>query len=514
MAHSSGAVDTRDYYLGLNSTLGTPSPQHPEGAQRPAADRISKALVRPTPQQGASSMPVARQGISAMVTHFAQLLLDDVLRYSRAPCNVQPSATENEQAVDDLGGEYQRTGTCGEGRTLHNAATPLFDGSVVYGASPEATRVLRAGVGGRVHVYPDAVALAAVEAVNGSPCQGADCVGQGELRTNPHQVGTLAALVLVLRKEHNRLAAAIGKDDPTLGDDAVFAAARRLVVAKLQAIAFGDFAPALLGGACPRLVGGLSSPPRRGPGLPPPPMAGVVSAEFGLAMQAVLLTSTPEVQLALEADGQRSTSADEAVTLARALGELGIAPGALGQAVEEDGRLTTSAVVHLLRGAAAQKPRAVSLAALVESRVMRRRSILASASRGADRSLQPEFQMIDVLASLVRQGRDHGVLSYNDLRKKYGLPRIHTFEEVTPDRRLAKRLDGLYGMSSEVAVTLFAEPASRRVSDPRLSLPRPARPFQPQGAWTMSTLSLGAWRRSLSRAAYSGRSSLPLSAAS
>lgn len=471
MAHSSHAVDTRDYYLGLNSTLGTPSPQHPEGAQRPAADRISQALVRPTPQQGASSMPVARQGISAMVTHFAQLLLDDVLRYSRAPC-----AAENEEAADDLGGGYQRTGTCGEARTLHNAATPLLDGSVVYGASPEATRVLRAGVGGRVQVYPDATALAAVETVNGGPCQGADCVGQGELRTSPHQVGTLAALVLVLRKEHNRLAAAIGKDDPTLDDDAVFAAARRLVVVKLQAIAFGDFAPALLGGACPRLIGGLSSPPRRGPGLPPPPMAGVVSAEFGLAMQAVLLTSAPEVQLALEADGQRSTTADEAVTLARALGELGIAP-ARGQAVDENGRLTTSAVVHLLRGAAAQKPRAVSLSALVESRVMRRRSIAASASRGADSGLQPEFKMIDVLAALVRQGRDHGVLSYNDLREKYGLPRIHTFQEVTPDRRLAKRLEGLYGMSSEVAVALyivFAELASRRISDPRLY---PARLF-------------------------------------
>lgn len=159
---------------------------------------------------------------------------------------------------------------------------------------------------------------------------------------------------------------------------------------------------------------------RRGPGLPVAAADGLISTAFVMAAHAVLLSATPDSLLALAADGQRTAP----LLLARAL--RGVEGG-------EPSRGADAAA--LLRGAAFQPARKIGLL-IPPGRRNAYDALPAQASEG------PKF---DLVATLVEQSRKHRLPTYNDLRAAYGLRRVASFAEVTPDRRLAQRLAALYG---------------------------------------------------------------------
>ena len=57
----------------------------------------------------------------------------------------------------------------------------------------------------------------------------------------------------------------------------------------------------------------------------------------------------------------------------------------------------------------------------------------------------PRQPVGDLACRNILRGRDHGVASYNDVRKAYGLTPARTWEDVTSNVELAKRLRLIYG---------------------------------------------------------------------
>ena len=71
------------------------------------------------------------------------------------------------------------------------------------------------------------------------------CFQSGDPRTN--QNGMLMSLQTIWMREHNRVAARLGKLNPMWDDERLFQETRRLVTAKYHHIIFNEFLPILLG---------------------------------------------------------------------------------------------------------------------------------------------------------------------------------------------------------------------------------------------------------------------------
>lgn len=52
----------------------------------------------------------------------------------------------------------------------------------------------------------------------------------------------------------------------------------------------------------------------------------------------------------------------------------------------------------------------------------------------------------DIAANVIQRARDYGMVSYNELREAYGLPKMTSFEQISQDRTLSRFLKNAYGM--------------------------------------------------------------------
>src|SRR5262249_12142142 len=145
----------------------------------------------------------------------------------------------------------QATGTSRKNpRQQTNDITAFIDGSMIYGSDPVRAAALRSPLGhgmlntsagnllpfntgllpnaNDAHIVPDDQLFLA-----------------GDVRANENV--ELTALQTLFVREHNRLAAQIGAANPTWSDEQIYQAARRIVIAELQAITYNEYLPALLG---------------------------------------------------------------------------------------------------------------------------------------------------------------------------------------------------------------------------------------------------------------------------
>lgn len=77
----------------------------------------------------------------------------------------------------------------------------------------------------------------------------------------------------------------------------------------------------------------------------------------------------------------------------------------------------------------------------------------------------PAF-MLPAEQEMINKGRDWRLRSFNDYRVRFGLPRLHSFEQLTDDADLNANLSRLYGHidNLELTVGLFAEQGKRALT--------------------------------------------------
>lgn len=318
--------------------------------------------------------------------------------------------------------------------------TAYIDGSNVYGSDGQRADFLRTFAGGRLKTTTAAngeTLLPLNRAVDpfpnanppvtpgSSPADPADLFLAGDVRAN-EQIGLTAVHTLFVR-EHNRLAdelsqradlvqlvtdAGFDAGAPADVDEFVYQMTRKAVGAQIQAITYNEFLPMLVGPGALPAYGGYN------------PMANAtLSNEFANAAYRVGHTLlSPQIQL-VDADGN-------------SLGSV-----ALRDAFFDPTFAKENGIDALLRGLASQQAQDVD--AFIVDEV---REFLFDEGNGG----------LDLAAVNIQRGRDHGLPTYNDMRRGLGLAPRTSFAEITSDASVTDALASVYDSIEDIDLWLGA----------------------------------------------------------
>ncbi|RZV49128.1 MAG: peroxidase, partial [Deltaproteobacteria bacterium] len=224
----------------------------------------------------------------------------------------------------------------------------------------------------------------------------------GDVRAN-EQVALTAMHALFVR-EHNRLAAEIAADDPALTGEEIYQEARRIVGALMQVITYKEFLPALLGPdpMSPYTGYRWSTSP-------------AILNEFSTAIYRFGHSALSPTLLRLDAAGNEITQ--------------GHLP--LRQAFFRPDRLVNEGGIEpILRGLASQPCSAIDTELVDDVRNF----LFGPPGAGG----------FDLASLNIQRGRDHGLPSYNDARRRLGLAPRTSFTEVSSDPDTQARLASVY----------------------------------------------------------------------
>ncbi|MCH9648945.1 MAG: peroxiredoxin [Deltaproteobacteria bacterium] len=290
-----------------------------------------------------------------------------------------------------------------------NTITAFIDASNVYGSDQERADALRSfdGTGrletssGNLLPFND---QGLPNAATGAP---GDFFLAGDFRAN-EQVGLTAMHTLFVR-EHNFWANRLRRTIPELDGEQIYQYAKAIVNAELQRITYREFLPVLLG---PDPL-----PPYRGyrPGVQP----GISNLFAGAAYRFGHSMLSPQLQR-LDDNGEEISA-----------GHLSLADAFFSPAA-----LSDYGIEPILRGLARQTAQEIDNQVVDE---VRNFLFGPPGSGGFD------------LASLnIQRGRDHGLPSFNQLRRDLGLRPYRRFEQFHPDEEVTTRLSSVYQNAEEV----------------------------------------------------------------
>ena len=300
------------------------------------------------------------------------------------------------------------TGTSGP-REQVNEITAWIDASNVYGSDEERSSALRALDGsGRLRTSEgDLLPWNTAGLPNAGGSSDALFLA-GDVRAN-EQVGLIAMHTLFVR-EHNRQAVRIAERFPEMSGDEIFEHARRNVGALMQVITYREFLPALLG---PHALPEYAGYDER--------VDASISNEFSAAAYRFGHSALSPTLLRLDAAG------DDTAFGALALRDAFFAPARI---VDEGG------IAPILRGLAAQSCQTVDVRIIDDVRNF----LFGPPGAGG----------FDLAALNIQRGRDHGLPSYNDMRRALGLRAAAGFGDVTSDAATRTRLAAVYEDVEEI----------------------------------------------------------------
>ena len=378
----------------------------PGGADRPSPRALSNALsaavmARPDPA------PLSVFGVG-----WAQFTMSHDL--ARSPVMEGPEgALDLPVAADDpIAHDLDGVPVMRQQRSMRDPVTgepfsdvtPFLDGSTIYGSTPERAAFLRANDGtGRLREAPDGGLLI----VDGRRIA-------GDVRADENIV--LQSIHELMMKEHNRLAGEVSAGCAAAGvrctEDEIFGAARALNVAGQQKVLFEEFVPAFLGTA------DLASLVPDAALLDGP---GIVLNEFTAAAGRIGHTKIPaRIEAGLPGGPRVSQPIETCIFSATCLAGQDLASRLHGAMTQPSDPVDT-VVVPALRDA------------LLEA-------------AGGD-------VLIDLLATNINRGRDHGLADYMTVRSVLGFP------DVPMEALLPPEVVTLYAGATgvDLLVGLFAE---------------------------------------------------------
>ena len=390
----------------------------PAGASRPSARAISNAL------SAQESSIVNDRDLSDFVYVWGQFLDHDIdLTESGSSESLPISVPAGDSWFDPastgtktigLKRSVVATGTgtsASNPREQVNAVTAFIDGSQVYGSSKTRADALRSFTGGKLrtstgNMLPfNATGLANANDSHVMPDSKLYVAGDVRANENPD----LISLQTLFMREHNRLAALQASAHPSWTDEQLYQAARQSVIAELQSITFNEFLPALLGRQAIKPYQGYRS------NVNPS-----ITNEFATAAYRFGHSLLDSELGRLNNDG---SEAAPALSLAESFFNSGVfEPTKVNRAGDID---------PFLKAAATGNTQEVDLGVVDELRNM----LFGPPGSGG----------FDLAALNIQRGRDHGLADYNSVRAAYGLPRVSSFAEITPDTAVQRQLKDLYG---------------------------------------------------------------------
>lgn len=303
-------------------------------------------------------------------------------------------------------------------REQENELTSWIDGSMVYGSSSDraealrltGTPLLKTSDGNLLPFNTDDLVNA-----NGFVTDTASLFVGGDIRVN-EQVGLTVMHTLFVR-EHNRLARIIRQDYNNPTDDEIeeiFQRARRVLIAKIQKITYDEWLPALLRNEMDDYMGEYEG---YDDDINP-----TIYNEFSVA--AFRLGHSMLNQEIRRIDEQGNEIDDGHLSLADAFFT---APDILTEETSID---------PILRGLASQAHQRLDVKVIHDVR-----NFLFGA---------PGDGGLDLVSLNIQRGRDHGVLSYNDMREAMNLGRMNSFADITSDEELQEALELAYTNVNEI----------------------------------------------------------------
>ncbi len=287
-------------------------------------------------------------------------------------------------------------------REQMNMITSFIDASNVYGSDAARASALR-GKQGYLKMSRGRLLPFNVTGLPNAPHNGPTMFLAGDVRAN-EQVGLTAMHTLFVR-EHNRLVRTFRR--LRLPAETRYQLARTIVSAEMQAITFREFLPLLLGGALPPYAG-------YDPSVNP-----AVSNIFATGAYRFGHTMVSPTLLRLKRNGRPIKA-----------GHL-----ALRDAFFSPKETIDHGIEPVLRGLVTQRAEGIDNFIVDDMRNF----LFAHGSKGFDLS-----------ALNIQRGRDHGLPDYNASREQWGLPRVSSFAQITPDVEVQRMLAAAYASVDDI----------------------------------------------------------------
>ncbi|KAI4457432.1 oxidase/peroxidase [Holotrichia oblita] len=299
-----------------------------------------------------------------------------------------------------------------------NKVTHFIDGSMIYGSNSKELRHLRTMEGGRLKMFDDYGRVLLPLTKKRDSCltmeKGSACFDAGDFRVN--QNPALVALHTLFLREHNRIADELWELNPYWSDEDIFWETRQIVIAEIQVIVYKEFLPCLLGESTMQefelnLAGPDSYSFDYNPEIEPSILNEFSSAAYRAGHSMI--------------DGILKIYGRNRVEEMISLSEIIQQPSRMRKWEFFDEILTTLTTESVQQ---------------VDS------FISESLTRYLFKSGNPFG--IDLPATTIQRGRDHGLRPYNDYRQLIGLPIIEEFEEFGPE--FGNKLSQLYNSVDDI----------------------------------------------------------------
>lgn len=282
-----------------------------------------------------------------------------------------------------------------------NTITGFIDGSGVYGSNIHRTHHLRTNDGtGRLKASQDErlLPLNTEGLLNLGGDHRPDLFLGGDIRVN-EQVGLTAMHTLFMR-EHNRLADSFAAQHPALAGHEIFELARKVNGAQIQVITYKEFLPLLLGHDALGPYAGYN-----------PDVDPAIANEFAAAAYRLghSLLSPAIMHVGDEAR-----------------------PVSLNEAFFNPAFLKIHGISGILLGLSSQQAQHLDIHVVDQVRNLLFEDPPGSGGR-------------DLPAINIQRGRDHGIPTYNDTRRAFGLSPARSFADVTADSVVQAKLHEAFG---------------------------------------------------------------------
>ncbi|CDF39627.1 Animal heme peroxidase homologue [Chondrus crispus] len=285
-----------------------------------------------------------------------------------------------------------------------NILTSAMDLDSVYGPSKERADALRTFTDGLMKTSANDLLPLNTLGLSNEPTPASNFFVAGDARPNEHPV--LTTIHTVFLREHNDIAREIKAAFPEMDDDEIFNNTRQVNIAQFQRIVFDEWYPAITGRTLPAYRGFSRSAD---------PTASILFTTASFRVGHTLVNN----QVTLLGPGLSPMSPLDLTMTFFA----GVPP------------ITANGIEPFIRGILNTGAQKIDL-------------MVVDALRNFLFSNIEEVIGLDLIALNLQRSRDHGVMLYTDVRRRFrsGRGRIaRSFADITSDTNIQSRLQSVYG---------------------------------------------------------------------